>query len=223
MPNTHTWPAGGSSFLMFFCIMLVVPDLNLALSLHIFSFFCQWFFFTGNMNLSLSRICLIMNLVILLCIDQIPCRSNVVVLPLCAKSWTLGSGGREWGIVQGVVSSFILFWNWRPHQCFLFFFQVHAAATRWLSRYAQVFSRVVISKPNNLNCYSFLNEVKNCTWIVLIIGLEKWGHNRPRTWADKPSLLCDDLVYKFAFYYGCHILFSVNVGYIITGKEKITD
>lgn len=33
----------------------------------------------------------------------------------------------------------------------IFFFQVHSAATRWPSGHAQVFPRVIISKPDNLN------------------------------------------------------------------------
>lgn len=58
-----------------------------------------------------------------------------------------------------------LFWSWEPHPCgcvfgiyFVCLFHVRSSATRWLSRYAQVFSRVRISQPKDLNGSSFLTR-----------------------------------------------------------------
>lgn len=56
-----------------------------------------------------------------------------------------------------------------------------------------------------------------------IIGLKNEGTTDLELDLTNLALYCDDLVDMFAFYYGCHILFSVNVGHIITGKEKIMD
>ena len=46
---TYTQPASCSSLLMFFCVLVVVPDLNLVLSLSTFSLFTLWLFYTGHL------------------------------------------------------------------------------------------------------------------------------------------------------------------------------
>lgn len=58
---------------------------------------------------------------------------------------------------------------------------------------------------------------------MLIIGLENEGTVDQELDLNKPRHLHDSLVYVFAFHYGCHVLFSVNVVCVITGEEKIMD
>lgn len=58
---------------------------------------------------------------------------------------------------------------------------------------------------------------------MLIIGLGNEGTTDQELDLNKPRPLRDSLVYVFAFHYGCHVLFSVNVGCVITGEEKIME
>jgi len=136
----------------------VASEWNLVLLLATFSFFGYWLFYRGNGNISLNCICLSMNPVILLFIDQIPCRSKVMVLLLHAKYVLDCCFGRVWDR-EGVgrcCCPLQLYSEMEGGSSATSFFGCTlqpldgSVDTFWF------FSRVIISKRSNLNCWSFL-------------------------------------------------------------------
>ena len=72
---------------------------------------------------------------------------------------------------------------------------------------------------NNLNYSLFLIwKSEAASGLVLMTELKNEGTTGLELDPNKPNPLCDSLVYMFAFCYGCHILFSVSMEHITTGK-----